>query len=309
MTGGPQAQMLDDGKRLHLQHGPIDLIIEAWGQQQDIAHACQIATTRFQTILDELVEELPLLRTPVSNISKKPKGLIAQRMYQAVLPFAPRFITPMAAVAGSVADEILATMRQISGLHKIYVNNGGDISIYIQPNSAHKFNIGVVGNPRTGRFITKANISAGSEIGGIATSGWRGRSHSLGIADSVTVFAKSAALADAAATIIANDVNLPDCPAISRAPASTLLPDSDLGNQLVTTGVGALSRDKVSQALEMGENTAQELFNKGLFKAAFLSLNNQDRIIGWASNQTDKIPLNFHTSNPPIKPENRNSHA
>jgi len=309
MTGGPQAQLLDDGKRLHLQHGPIDLIIEAFGPQNKIQQAYELAIARFQTILDELVEELPLLRTPVGQTSAAPKGVVALRMHQAVLPYASRFITPMAAVAGSVADEILANMRPETGLHKIYVNNGGDIAIHIQPESAHNFSIGVVGDPRTGRFITEANIEAGSKIGGIATSGWRGRSHSMGIADSVTVFSKNAASADAAATIIANAVNLPGCEKISRSPAIVLSPDSDLGDQLVTTGVGVLNNDEVSQALDAGEESAQDLFSKGLFEAAFISLNDQDKIISWAQNPADHIPLNTHTPKLPHKPEYRSTHA
>ena len=28
---GPQASLLSDGRRLHLNHGPIDLIVEAFG--------------------------------------------------------------------------------------------------------------------------------------------------------------------------------------------------------------------------------------------------------------------------------------
>lgn len=309
MTGGPQSTLLEDGKRLRLQHGPIDLIIEAFGPQRQIQQAYDLAIARFRTTLDELVEELPLLRKPVSQTSAKPIGIIALRMYQAVLPFSSQFITPMAAVAGSVADEILATMRQMVGLHKIYVNNGGDIAIYIQPDSAHNFSIGVVGDPRSGRFITKANIEAGGNVGGIATSGWRGRSHSLGIADSVTVFAKKSASADAAATIIANAVNLPNCAKISRSPAIVLSPDSDLGSQLVTTGVDTLNDDKVTQALDTGEKIAQELHNNGLLEAVFISLNGQDRIIGWAENSPNHIPLNTHNPMPLDKPEHRSTHA
>ena len=66
---------------------------------------------------------------------------------------------------------------------------------------------------------------------GVATSGWRGRSFSLGIADAVTVLAATAAAADAAATIIANAVDLPGHPAIARRPASELEDDSDLGDR------------------------------------------------------------------------------
>jgi ApbE superfamily uncharacterized protein (UPF0280 family) len=67
----------------------------------------------------------------------------------------------------------------------------------------------------------------------VATSGWRckgkgGRSFSFGIADAVTVLAGSAAAADAAATVIANAVDLPGHGAITRRPASAIDPDSDL---------------------------------------------------------------------------------
>lgn len=309
MTIGPQSTLLEDGKRLHLHHGPIDLIIEAWGSQRDVQQAYDLAIARFQTILNELVEELPMLRSPLSKSSANPIGIIACRMHQAVVPFVPKFITPMAAVAGSVADEILITMQQVSGLQKIYVNNGGDIAIHIQPDGKSSFSIGVIGDPSSGRFVTKATIEAGSNIRGIGTSGWRGRSHSLGIADSVTVFAKSAASADAAATIIANAVNLPDCHQVSRSPAIELSPDSDLVNQLVTTGVGALNRNEVSQALDNGEKTAQELFNSGLFKAAFISLNDQDRVIGWASNSLDQISQNNLNPIQIDKPEHWRTHA
>ena len=77
---------------------------------------------------------------------------------------------------------------------------------------------------------------------GVATSGWRGRSFSLGIADAVTVFAGTAAVADAAATLIANAVDLPGHPAFARAPARRCDPQSDLGERLVTVDVGPLAR-------------------------------------------------------------------
>ena len=59
---GPQAAMLADGRRLHLNHGPIDLIVEAFGATQEREAAYAQAAERFQTILTELVDELPALR-------------------------------------------------------------------------------------------------------------------------------------------------------------------------------------------------------------------------------------------------------
>ena len=53
-------------------------------------------------------------------------------MHAAVAPFAEEsFITPMAAVAGAVADEILQAMRRAAPLARAYVNNGGDIALHL----------------------------------------------------------------------------------------------------------------------------------------------------------------------------------
>ncbi len=94
-----------DGSRLHLQHGPIDLIVEAFGAREQVADAYRLAWERFRFVLDELVEELPALRRPLGVRVLAVR--VARRMAAAVRPFDDRFITPMAAVAGAVADEIL----------------------------------------------------------------------------------------------------------------------------------------------------------------------------------------------------------
>ena len=106
-------------------------------------------------------------------------------------------------------------------------------------------------------------------IRGIATSGWRGRSHSLGIADSVTVLAATAAQADAAATMIANAVNI-DHPGIQRRPACELRDDSDLGAQLVTVDVPTLPPALRDAALRAGARCAAEIQQRGLITAAVL---------------------------------------
>ena len=111
MRAPAQIRWLPDGKRLHLNDGPIDLVVEAFGDQDQVQVAYRAAATRFVTVLDELCQELPLLRKPMLLDSVLPTGVVARRMADAVAPFAPRcFITPMAAVAGAVAEEILAAM-------------------------------------------------------------------------------------------------------------------------------------------------------------------------------------------------------
>ena len=277
-----QAARLADG-RLHLQDGPIDLIIEAFGEPGDVEAAYAAATLRFASLLDELSAELPLLRAPSTPSSVKPEGVVARRMAEAVRHFHhERFLTPMAAVAGSVAQEILQAMVEAAPLAKAYVNNGGDIALHLT--SGESFTIGMIERPESLRQFGRATIPAQSRVRGVATSGWRGRSFSLGIADAVTVLAASAALADAAATLIANAVDLPGHPAIARAPALERDPQSDLGDRLVTLAVGPLGAREIERALDGGEREARLWRGHGLIEAAALSLNGRIRLVGAQAN-------------------------
>jgi ApbE superfamily uncharacterized protein (UPF0280 family) len=264
------------GDRLHLQHGPIDVVLRAWGSAADIRLAEEAAIAQFRTILPDLVSELPLLRQPVSVT---PRGAVARRMHAACLPFAGQgiFVTPMAAVAGAVADALLAGMRTAApGLARAFVNDGGDIAVF----AGEGISIGMVADPVPGSGLDGAlHLRARDGIGGIATSGRHGRSLSLGIADAVTVLARDAATADAAATLIANAVDC-DSPAISRMPAEALDPDSDLGARLVTTEVGALSEDEIEAALDAGAARAESWCRSGLIRAAALRLRGRHRLAG-----------------------------
>ncbi len=269
---GPQATWLQGaagGRRLHLQHGPIDLVLQAWGAAEAEEGAYRRAWQRFQTILEELVAELPLLRQPLGMVQPLPRGSTARRMTMACWPHRGVFITPMAAVAGAVADEILQAMTGEPGLRKAYVNNGGDIALRLGPGES--FTTGLVGNLAQPHIDAVARIDAASGIGGIATSGWRGRSFSRGIADAVTILAASAAQADAAATIVANAVNA-EHPAIRRMPANKLKDDSDLGDIPVTENVGVLPTSLVLEALSAGLAVAHDLQSSGAIQAACLTL-------------------------------------
>jgi uncharacterized protein len=242
---------LPDG-RLHLQHGPIDLVIEAFGASDEVEHAYRQAIDRFGDILPTLVGELAVLRRQVGDAYPLLRGPVARRMAEAVWPHRAVYITPMAAVAGSVADEMLQAMLAGRTLDKAYVNNGGDIAFHLSP--GHELRAGIFVDALDGAV----RLTHDRPVRGIATSGWVGRSFSRGIADSVTVLAASAAAADAAATIIANAVDA-DHPAIERRPACELNPDSDLGELLVTTHVGALPVAIIDQALERGAAEARRL--------------------------------------------------
>lgn len=258
MSAGAQVAWLADGRRLHLHHGPIDLLIEAQGAGR--APALARAVARFDTLLAGLVEELPALRRPLDGT--RFADPVARRMADAIAPYKGVYVTPMAAVAGAVADEILAGIVAHGGIERAWVNNGGDIAFHLSAGRSLRA-MGPAG---------PIELDAHSRARGMATSGRGGRSHSLGIADSVTVLAADAAGADVAATLIANAVDLPGHAAITRVPANSLSPDSDLGARPVTVALGPLAPGEVAEALARGRALAGNLRARGLIHEALLSL-------------------------------------
>ncbi len=274
---------LPDG-RWHLQHGPMDIIVGANGSPTALALAHERAWKRFATLLDELVQELPLLRQAVRGNVCPVRGPVAWRMWEACMPYQSTFITPMAAVAGAVAQELVACYAA-SGVQRAWVNNGGDIALYLAASQSVRVGICAdVTHLRVdgahGELLTQGQFEVHSvqPVRGVATSGWRGRSFSLGIADSVTVLAATAAQADAAATVIANAVNVQH-PHILRRPAYELKDDSDLGDIQVTVDVPCLQPSVVQTALRAGLARAQTLQAKGLIWSAALVCQNQTALV------------------------------
>lgn len=285
----PQIALLPGGKRLHLQDGPIDLIVEASGTAANIRAAHEAAAQRFTGLLDELCEELTELRKAADPARNTLNGVVARRMHAAVAPFAvDHFITPMAAVAGSVAEEILGAMLAAARLDRAYVNNGGDIALHLT--GGERFTVGLMDRPDHHGVMQTMTVEARDVARGIATSGRHGRSFSLGIADAVTVLARTAAKADAAATIIANAVDLPGHPGIVRCPANELQPDSDLGSRLVTRDVGTLKESEVDEALRAGMGRAQQLLVAGLIEGAALRLLGGTTVVGATGTRTPALP-------------------
>jgi hypothetical protein len=277
MFAPPVIQQLTGG-RLHLSHGPIDIVLKAWGSPAAVRDAYAAAARRFPAVLPELCDELGALRTPIAD-EPAVEGPVARRMVAACRPYAGVFVTPMAAVAGAVADELLAHMREAAELERAFVNDGGDIAVWVAPGRA--LDVGIAG-AFSRDWVPAINgsmrIDAASRIGGIATSGVRGRSFSLGIADAVTTLAGNAAGADVAATLIANAVTV-DSPAIVRRAARELDPDSDLRDLPVTVSVGELTSEDVETALRGGLARARDYRRRGLIIDAALMLQGRSRTL------------------------------
>ena len=289
MSGAVRRQLADG--RWHFQHGPIDCIVSAEGDVETVALCIERAWQRFRGVLDELVAELPLLRADLSSVTGAqiaPSGPIARRMVQACRAHATsgRLMTAMAAVAGSVAEELIGCFDE-PGIRRASVNNGGDVALHLGPGASFDVGLctdpahGLAGLPLDGRF----RVAADSPVRGIATSGWRGRSFSLGIADSVTVLAATASAADAAATVIGNAVDVDD-PRIVRRPANEVRDDSDLGCRLVARDVPALPAPLVEEALRKGAEQAWREIEAGRIVAALLCLQGRSRACGGADGPT-----------------------
>lgn len=266
--------------RLHLQHGPIDLIIHAEGKFQEVQAAYRQAGSAFASVLETLTSQLALLRRPLlpGSMAAEFRGGVARRMFAAAAPCRHETVTPMIAVAGAVADHILAALLDGRQIERAQVNNGGDIALFLSAGTSYR--IGICASPASVRHPDVITLQAGDGLNGVATSGWQGRSHSLGIADAVTVIARTSAEADVAATLIANATNVHAPEKIERIPACSLAADSDLGDRPVTVAVAALSAAEKDQALRAGILAARRLLDRGLIAGAYLTLQDQTAIVG-----------------------------
>ena len=148
MNQRAQIRMLPDGRRLHMHDGPIDVIVEAFGAT---ARSRRLPITRLPHAFRRrcwmsCAASLRILRRPARADGALPSGAVARRMVAAVMPYAAEtFITPMAAVAGAVAEEILEAMIAAAKLSRAYVNDGGDIALHLAP--GEKFVVGMVERP------------------------------------------------------------------------------------------------------------------------------------------------------------------
>jgi ApbE superfamily uncharacterized protein (UPF0280 family) len=280
--GGAATQRRLGADRWHFQHGPIDLIIDVDADDAVREAAIEACFRQFQDVLPSLVAELSLLKQPAHRHAGV-SGPVARRMLIACAPFAQeRFLTPMAAVAGSVADHLRGAFER-PGVRRASINNGGDIALWL--NAGMQYRVGIwsqverrVVPSESSPLDALFTIDHASPVRGIATSGWRGRSQSLGIADSVTVLAHSGAAADAAATLIGNAVNC-NAPGIVREPAAQVKDDSDLGARLVTVDVPPLPATAIAIALAHGRTEAQRWVDRGLVYGAALFLQGRCEIV------------------------------
>jgi uncharacterized protein len=220
---------------------------------------CLKAAERAIGFLEEAAKAWPLFRAPWGKIAP-PEHALAREMWRAVSLVGDPDLTPMAAVAGTIADATANFLADL-GLTRVVVNNGGDVAVRLR--EPESLNVGLRPDVSGGDITHVVRIDALLNIGGICTSGLGGRSFSRGVASAATVFASRASVADAAATAVANATYIPSLE-VQRVPADTLDPDNDLKGVDVTVSVGDLEPREIEQALCQAIARAEELVAAGI---------------------------------------------
>jgi uncharacterized protein len=244
------------------------MTIEAYDGSRPRIDLCLKAAKHSIGILCEIAAVRERLKAPHTTFATLPMSLVAGKMWEAVHAVGDTDLTPMAAVAGAIADGTANFLEEF-GVSKIIVNNGGDIAIRLT--EGEHINVGIRSDVNSQRIERLMSVNWNCGIGGICTSGLGGRSFTRGVASSVTVAAKYSSIADAAATAIANSTFIPHEEVIRRA-AELMDPDTDLAGFEVTSEVGNLSEEFVERCLRKGLAKADVLLEKGLVAGAVITI-------------------------------------
>lgn len=255
---------LEDG-RVFVDYGPSSMVITARRGDEWLSGLAASAFPLIRDALAEIARSLPLLRRYPKDADFSPLTGLPRIMAEAVLAVGEPTLTPMAAVAGTVADRVADWLLE-RGADVVAVNNGGDIALRLGP--GRQLRMGILPD-LDGAISQVVTIRGEDGIGGVCTSGLGGRSLTRGIASSVTVFSRRCAQADACATHIANSSYVAS-PRVFTCPAGELEPESDIADLTVVRAVDRLEDGELRQGLEQVRQEAERQRQKGnlLFAAA-----------------------------------------
>jgi len=268
--------ILDNQTGVMAENGPMRIVIQAWDKKKpDLKMASQAAQFAF-TCLEQVAQNHVILKQQHAHL---PTGLeqIPETMVKSVLSTKEKDLTPMAAVAGSIADAVANWLFK-HGITRVIVNNGGDIAIRLAENETARVGI----RPRIethfiSHFVDLKWISPSKEASpswGVNTSGFGGRSLTRGIASAVTAFAKTSALADAAATSIANACFASDN-SIVQVLAREIDPFTDIREIPVTLKIGKLKKSCVIKAMDRALCKAEQHVESGIIHGALIAVENE----------------------------------
>ena len=251
---------LPDG-RVFVDYGPTSMVITARREGSQLVELAEAVFPLIQQSLQEIAQMLPVLRRyPKEDDFSQLEGL-PRVMAEAVLAIGEETLTPMAAVAGAVAD-VVADWIFARGADLVAVNNGGDVALRLGPGQQMRMGILPTLDGGISQVVT---LRAEDQIGGVCTSGLGGRSLTRGIANSVSVFSSRCTLADACATHIAN-CSYVSSPRVHTSLAGELDPESDIADLRVVCRVDALQEAEVRQGLAQIQQEAQKQWKRGNLK-------------------------------------------
>jgi ApbE superfamily uncharacterized protein (UPF0280 family) len=270
-------KILADGSAL-VSQGPLHMTIAVSKEGIPSPGLAQEGAEKALELLKTLADLLSVIKRR-SHTIKRVQGLpsIVQRMIQATQQMEDPYLTPLAAVAGAVSDEVADFLEARDG-SRIIVNNGGDIALRLRRDETIK--VGVRLDVQRQACAYSLMVTGMMGIGGVATSGLGGRSFTKGLASAVVAIGQSAVYADAAATVLGNSTWVDD-PNIDTELAEKLYPDTDIAGQRVVIKVGQIEEKKIGEAMQNGLRTASLLIDKGLIRGGIVALKGR---VAWTPN-------------------------
>jgi ApbE superfamily uncharacterized protein (UPF0280 family) len=263
-----QSIALLDEQTVLAECGPMRLAIRAWENGEAQIQICQQAAEQSFSYLEGVANHRAVLSVLPEKIHSLPQNELAQRMIESVRAIGDPDLTPMAAVAGTIAD-FVADWLFDRGPTKVVVDNGGDIAIRLA--AGETATVGIRSQINSIDISHIANLDDRRSSWGVTTSGLGGRSFTRGIASAVTVIAENASIADAAATSIANACFVEDS-SIVQIPAEQMDPNTDLAGVKVTVSVELLSPGKMAQAVQTALSKAGTFCRQKLIVGALIAL-------------------------------------
>jgi len=269
--------------------GPMRLVIGAWNSDQPQLKLAREAAENSISYLERIARCRPQLSRPIPQMEELPQDKLGIRMIANANAIGDDDLTPMAAVAGTIADAVADWLLERKATRAI-VDNGGDIAIRLADGEAAT--VGVRPQVNSSHISHVIRLNDNRAAWGVATSGVGGRSLTRGIASAVTVLAPNASVADAAATAVANACFVEDNSVI-QLPAEKIDPNTDLTGIATTVEVGFLSSEKISIALDAARWKAEYLSRRGVFWGAFIAFENVNIISKGLRPYIS--PVNYHT--------------
>ncbi len=265
-----RVEILPGGKGVLAENGPMRMTIQARRHGRPHPELAMEAAGFAFTCLEEVAMYRNQLmhRDPrVLSLLKEKNASIPHTMVESVLALDEPDLTPMAAVAGTMADAVADWLFQRE-MTRVIVDNGGDIAIRLAGTETARVGIRTdIKSPRISHVMT---LDARRSSWGVNTSGLGGRSLTRGIASAVTVVSGTSSLADAAATALANACFSED-EGILQVPARLVEPGTDIPEIPVTVRVGPLHPETYGDARSKALERAEHYVEQGLILGALIA--------------------------------------